>query len=82
MYTYLEDDSVALSDAEYHPNTEDDADTYPETDADDNTEDPKSAEGDVAVAPSQEQLSDISFETNRSGRFSAILVDGAKYRCV
>jgi hypothetical protein len=79
--TYLEDDSVALSDAEYRPNTEDDADTSPETDADD-TEDPKSAEGDVAVAPTQEQLSDITFETNRSGRFSAILVDGAKYRYV
>jgi hypothetical protein len=38
----------------------------------------------VPVPPTQEQLaeqlSDVSFENNRMGRFQAILVDGQKYR--
>ncbi len=34
----------------------------------------------VEMTPTPEQLGDVSFETNRAGRFSAILVDGAKYR--
>jgi hypothetical protein len=36
----------------------------------------------VSMGPSQEQLSQVSFELNRAGRFEAILVDGAKYRQV
>jgi hypothetical protein len=34
----------------------------------------------VPLLPMQDQLSNISFETNRSGWFAAILVDGEKYR--
>ncbi len=32
------------------------------------------------LAPSQKQLNEITFESNKFGRFAATLVDGAKYR--
>jgi hypothetical protein len=38
------------------------------------------AEGYIPVAPTQEQLTNVVFEPHRRGRYSGILVDGAKYR--
>jgi hypothetical protein len=71
FHTFLEDDTVVMTDEEYHPDVE-------EQDGDDEAGQPESK--DAALTPTQEQLSDIAFETNRTGRFAAILVDGAKYR--
>ncbi len=71
FHTFLEDDTVVMTDEEYHPDVE-------EQDGDEEAKQPESK--DAALTPTQEQLSDISFETNRTGRFAAILVDGAKYR--
>jgi hypothetical protein len=34
----------------------------------------------IPVAPTQEQLTDVAFELNGKGRYSGILVDGAKFR--
>jgi hypothetical protein len=65
------------SDEEYLPGEKEDSD--PDTDENDNMVTEANYK---PIEPSEEQLSQISFEANRSGRFNVILVDGTNYRQV
>jgi hypothetical protein len=56
---------------------EDDEEEDEEDDMEDNMEKDTNY---VSMAPSQQQLTEVSFENNKFGRYSAIMVDGEKYR--
>lgn len=58
-------------------NDEEDSEDEDENSMEDNME---TEENYIGAPPSQQQLTELSFENNKFGRYSAILVDGEKYR--
>jgi hypothetical protein len=55
-------------------------DEYMSEETEDIEEDDLAEDDSVPMGPSEQQLTNVSFEENRHGRFSAILVDGENYR--
>lgn len=58
-------------------NDEEDSEDEDENSMEDNME---TEENYIGAPPSQQQLTELSFENNKFGRYAAILVDGEKYR--